>query len=225
MARGVWPTACSMRRTAYGALAYPPAFVVEGRPGNGGFAVLDASDIRKNLKILIDGQPYVVIEFQFVKPGKGTAFTRTRVRNMITGAVLDKTIRSGEKLEPAEVEEKTVQYMYKEGDNYWFMDTSNYEQLTISATQMGDGAEFLIENLELKVTIFQGRPVGVELPTFIEVQISKCEPGVRGDTASGGTKPATISSGALVQVPFHINEGDWIKVDTRDGHYVERVRK
>ena len=185
----------------------------------------DSSDIRKNLKILIDGQPYVVVEFQFVKPGKGTAFTRTRVKNMITGAVLDRTIRSGEKLEPAEVEERTVQYMYREGDNFWFMDTSNYEQITVSVAQLGDNAAYLTENLEVRVTIFQGRPVGVELPTFIEVQITKCEPGVRGDTASGGTKPATISSGALVQVPFHINENDWIRVDTRDGHYVERIRK
>jgi len=187
--------------------------------------VYESSDIRKNLKILLDGQPYVVVDFQFVKPGKGTAFTRTRVKNMITGAVLDKTFRSGEKLEPAEVEERTVQFMYREGDNYWFMDTSNYEQVAINTVQMGDNASYLIENLELKVTIFKNQPVGVELPTFIEVQISKCEPGVRGDTASGGTKPATISSGALIQVPFHINEGDWIKVDTRDGHYVERVKK
>ena len=185
----------------------------------------DSSDIRKNLKILLDGQPYVVVDFQFVKPGKGTAFTRTRVKNMITGAVLDKTFRSGEKLEPAEVEERTVQYMYRESENFWFMDTSNYEQITVSAAQLDEAADYLTENLEVRVTIFQGRPVGVELPTFIEVQITSSDPGVRGDTASGGTKPATISSGAQVQVPFHINEGDWIRVDTRDGHYVERVRK
>jgi len=187
--------------------------------------VLDSSDIRKNLKLLIDGQPWVVVEFQFVKPGKGTAFTRTRIKNMITGNVLDKTFRSGEKLEPAEVDQLTVQYMYHESDQYWFMDTSNYEQISITAAQLGDQAKFLIENLVVNVTIFKGQAVDIELPTFIEVQITKCEPGVRGDTASGGTKPATISSGALIQVPFHINEGDWVKVDTRDGHYVERVNK
>lgn len=185
----------------------------------------DSSDIRKNLKILLDGQPYVVVDFQFVKPGKGTAFTRTRVKNMITGAVLDKTFRSGEKLEPAEVEQLSVQFMYHEGDQYWFMDTSNYEQFSITAAQLGDQAKFLTENLVVGVTMFKGQAVDVELPTFIEVQISKCEPGVRGDTASGGTKPATISSGALIQVPFHINENDWVKVDTRDGRYVERVNK
>lgn len=185
----------------------------------------DSSDIRKNLKILLDGQPYVVVDFQFVKPGKGTAFTRTRVKNMITGAVLDKTFRSGEKLEPAEVEQLSVQFMYHEGDHYWFMDTSNYEQFSITEAQLGDQAKFLTENLVVGVTMFKGQAVDVELPTFIEVQISKCEPGVRGDTASGGTKPATISSGALIQVPFHINENDWVKVDTRDGRYVERVNK
>jgi len=187
--------------------------------------VLEASDIKKNLKILLDGQPYIVVEFQFVKPGKGTAFTRTRVRNMITGAVLDRTFRSGEKLEPAEIEAHDMQYMYRDGDSFWFMDTKNYEQSALTAPQLGDGANFLIENLLVTVTYFNGQPVGVELPTFIEAQITKCEPGVRGDTASGGTKPATLSTGALVQVPFHVNEGDWIKVDTRDGHYVERVKK
>jgi elongation factor P len=187
--------------------------------------VLEASDIKKNLKILLDGQPYVVVEFQFVKPGKGTAFTRTRVKNMITGAVLDRTFRSGEKLEPAEIEANQMQYMYRDGDSFWFMDTKSYEQFALTAPQLGDGANFLIENLLVTVTYFKGQPVGVELPTFIEVQITKCEPGVRGDTASGGTKPATLSTGALVQVPFHVNEGDWIKVDTRDGHYVERVKK
>jgi elongation factor P len=187
--------------------------------------VLEASDIKKNLKILLDGQPYIVVEFQFVKPGKGTAFTRTRVKNMITGAVLDRTFRSGEKLEPAEIEANDMQYMYRDGDSFWFMDTRSYEQFALTATQLGDGANFLIENLLVTVTYFKGQPVGVELPTFIEAQITKCEPGVRGDTASGGTKPATLSTGALVQVPFHVNEGDWIKVDTRDGHYVERVKK
>ena len=187
--------------------------------------MLEASDIKKNLKILIDGQPYVVVEFQFVKPGKGTAFTRTRVKNMITGAVLDKTFRSGEKLEPAEIEANEMQYMYRDGESFWFMDTKSFEQFALSTAQLGDGANFLIENLHVTVTYFKGQPVGVELPTFIEVQITKCEPGVRGDTASGGTKPATLSTGALVQVPFHVNEGDWIKVDTRDGHYVERVKR
>jgi elongation factor P len=144
---------------------------------------------------------------------------------MITGAVLDRTFRSGEKLEPAEVETNEMQYMYHEGDSYWFMNTKDYEQSALSAAQMGDGAQFLIENLLVAVTYFKGQPVGVELPTFIEAQITKCEPGVRGDTASGGSKPATLSTGALVQVPLHVNEGDWIKVDTRDGRYVERVKK
>jgi elongation factor P len=187
--------------------------------------VYESSDIRKNLKILVDGQPYVVVDFQFVKPGKGTAFTRTRLKNMITGAVLEKTFRSGEKLDPADVETRTMQFLYPEGDQYCFMDTANYEQTMIAADFLGDAAGFLAENLEVTVLFFRGRPVGIDLPTFIEVRIEKCEPGVRGDTASGGSKPATLSTGASIQVPFHVNEGDWIKVDTRDGSYVERVRR
>ena len=187
--------------------------------------MLESSDIRKNLKIVIDGEPWVVVEFQFVKPGKGTAFTRTRVKNMITGAVLDKTYRSGEKLEPAEVEERRMQYLFKEGDGYCFMDSQNYEQTTLDAKFIGDAANFLLESLDVSVLYFQGRPIGITLPTFIEVQLTSCEPGVRGDTASGGSKPARISTGATVQVPLHIDEGDWIKVDTRDSTYVERVKK
>ncbi|MDI7266563.1 MAG: elongation factor P [Myxococcota bacterium] len=185
----------------------------------------DTSDIRKNLKITIDGNPWVVVEFQFVKPGKGTAFTRTRIKNMITGAVLDRTFKSGEKLQPADVEERRMQFMYREGDSFWFMDSGNYEQIAVDVSHVGDGEGFLAENLVVDVLFFNGKPIGVTLPTFVEVELASCEPGLRGDTASGGTKPAKLSTGAVVQVPLHVNEGDRIKIDTRDGTYVERVRK
>ncbi|MCD6497406.1 MAG: elongation factor P [Deltaproteobacteria bacterium] len=185
----------------------------------------DTSDIRKGLKIIHNGDPYVVVDFQFVKPGKGNAFTRTRIKNLITGSVLDMTYRSGEKLEPADCEEFTMQYLYKEGSKYCFMDTTSYEQVFVEEEIIGDTVNYLSDNLEVKVLFFQERPIGVEVPMFVELQIVECEPGVKGDTATGATKPATLSTGYVVNVPLFIQEGEWIKVDTRDGNYVERIKK
>ncbi len=185
----------------------------------------DTSDIRKGLKIVHNGDPYVVVDFQFVKPGKGNAFTRTRIKNMITGAVLDMTYRSGEKLQPADMEEKTMQFLYQEGSKYWFMDTSNYEQIFVTEDVLEEVKGFLSDNLEVKVLFFEERPIAVEVPTFVELQIVQCEPGVKGDTATGATKPATLSTGHVVNVPLFVEEGDWLKIDTRSGEYVERVRK
>ena len=185
----------------------------------------DTSDIRKGLKILHNGEPYVVVDFQFVKPGKGNAFTRTKIKNLITGAVLDVTYRSGEKLEPADCEERDMQFLYQDGNKYVFMDMNTYEQVFIDEEVLGEAKNFLKDNLDVKVLFFEDRPIGVELPTFVELEVVKCEAGVKGDTATGATKPATLSTGYQINVPLFIEEGDWVKVDTRTGEYVERVRK
>jgi elongation factor P len=183
----------------------------------------DTSDIRKGLKIMMDGAPYTVVEFQFVKPGKGAAFTRTKVKNLLTGAVLERNFRSGEKFEPANVETKTMQYLYKDADSFVFMDTTSYDQVQIPDTTIGDSADFMPENINVEVLFFQDRAVGVTLPNFIEQAITEAEPGFRGDTSTGATKPAKISTGATINVPLFIGVGDIVKIDTRTGEYLERV--
>lgn len=185
----------------------------------------DTSDIRKGLKIILDAQPYSVVDFQFVKPGKGQAFTRTKLKHMSTGAVLERTFKSGEKLEPADVEERSMQFIYPEGEDFVFMDQVSGDQVTIAGEQLGDSKDFLIDGLTVDVVFFKGRPIDVTLPVHVVVQITQSDPGVRGDTASNVTKPATLSTGASVQVPLFINEGEWIKVDTRTRQYMERVNK
>ena len=185
----------------------------------------ETSDIRKNLKVTMDGAPWVVIDFQFVKPGKGTAFTRTRLRNMITGAVLDKTFKTGEKLEPANIEALQMQYLYSEGTHYHFMDTETYEQLALDEDQIGAAKTFLLANMNVTVLLYNERPIGVDLPNFVELQVVEAEPGFKGDTASGATKQVTLTTGATLQVPLFINQGDILKIDTRTGDYVERVGK
>jgi elongation factor P len=185
----------------------------------------DTSDIRKGLKFQIDGEPYVVVDFQFVKPGKGTAFTKTRIKNLITGAVLDKTYRSNERLEPANIEEKQMQCLYREGDSFCFMDNTTYEQVYISVEVAGESAKFLSDNLVVAALFFNERPVGITLPNFVELEVTFAEPGIRGDTASGATKPATLSTGAVINVPLFVEKGEWLRIDTRTGEYVERVKK
>lgn len=184
----------------------------------------ETSDIRKGLKVLIDGQPYAVVEFQFVKPGKGQAFTRTRLKNMMTGSVLDRTYKTGEKLTPASLEERQMQYLYQEGDSRVFMDTGSYEQMNLSEEQLGDAANYLLDNLMVDVLLFDGKPIGITPPTFVELCVTNTEPGFKGDTSSGTTKPATLETGLSVNVPLFVNEGDMIKVDTRSNAYVERVK-
>src|SRR5580765_5326467 len=185
----------------------------------------DTSDIRKGLKIMLDGAPYTVVEFQFVKPGKGAAFTRTKMKNLLTGAVLERNLRSGERLEPADVETKTMQYLYKDADSFVFMDTTTYDQVQIPSETVGDQANYMPENINVEVLFFNGRAVDVSLPNFIEQAIVSTEPGFRGDTATGSTKPAKISTGATVNVPLFINVGDVIKIDTRTGQYLERLAR
>lgn len=186
---------------------------------------MDTSDIRKNLKIMLDGQPYVVADFQFVKPGKGQAFTRCKLKNLHTGAVLEKTFKSGEKLEKADIEQNTVQYIYQDGENFVFMDTNTGDQVFVPNDKMEEEAKWLADEAMVEVTLLDGHPIGIELPAHVELQITKSDPGVKGDTASGASKPATMSTGAVVQVPLFIEEGEWIKIDTRTGAYLERVKK
>ncbi len=186
---------------------------------------MDTSDIRKGLKIMEDGAPFAVIDFQFVKPGKGQAFTRVKLRNMLNGNVIERTYKSGEKLEPADIEERNFQYIYPEGTDFVFMDATSGEQITVAGEKVGDDSKWLQDGMSVAVTIFKGEPVGVNLPAHVVLQIVGSEPGVKGDTASGATKPATLSTGAVVNVPLFVKEGEWIKVDTREGSYIERVNK
>lgn len=186
--------------------------------------VYETSDIRKGLKVLIDGVPYTVVDFQFVKPGKGNAFTRTKMKNLITGAVIDRTYKSGEKLEPAEMEDRAMQYLYQDGEGYHFMDQQSYEQVSIPEDVVGDAKNWLLENMECMVSVFSGRPVSVSVPNFVELEVAHTDPGLKGDTVSGARKPATLSTGAVINVPLFVNTGDKLKIDTRTGEYVERVK-
>jgi elongation factor P len=186
--------------------------------------VYDTSDIRKGLKIEIDGDPYMVIGFQFVKPGKGNAFTRTRIKNMVTGAVLDRTWKSGEKLKPATMDERTMQYLYQDESGFHFMDQHSYEQIALSADVVGEDARFLLENNDVGMLLFNGRPVSISLPNFVELEVVETDPGVKGDTVTGGRKPATLATGAVIQVPLFIERGEKLRIDTRTGEYVERVK-
>lgn len=184
---------------------------------------VDTSQFRNGLKIEIDGEPFTMTYFQHVKPGKGGAFVRTKIKNLRTGRVLDKTFRSGEKIDEAEVEDKRMQFLYMDGEQLVFMDTSTYDQIPFSAEQVGDARKYLKENLDVDVLFWRGKPINIELPSFVEAVVSQTDPGMKGDTASGATKPATIETGAVVQVPLFIKEGEKIRVDTRSGEYVERV--
>lgn len=188
-------------------------------------ALMDTSDIRKNLKLMVDGQPYIVVDFQFVKPGKGQAFTRCRLRNLETGNTVEKTWKSGESLEPADVEMRQMTYIYQDGDSFVFMDPHSGDQQYVPAEVVGDQQIFLADGMSVEVTILSERPIAVELPAHVELQIVESEPGVKGDTSGGASKPAKLSTGAVVNVPLFINEGEWIKVDTRDGKYLERVKR
>lgn len=182
------------------------------------------SDIRNGLKIEIDGQPWSVTWFQFVKPGKGTAFTRTKIKNLITGQVNDVTYRSGEKLKPANMAERRMSYLYKDGEDLCFMDTESYDQVAIPLEMIEEESKYLVEQMEVDVLFFQERPVSMTVPNHVPLLITECEPGVKGDTSSGATKPATLETGLIVQVPLFVKEGETIKVDTRTGKYMERAK-
>ncbi len=172
---------------------------------------------------MVDGEVYTLVEFQHVKPGKGGAFVRTRLKHVKTGRVWEKTFRAGEKMEQALLDKRNMQFLYNAGDEYVFMDTETYDQVSLDVSQLGENAKWLVDNLEVMFIMHEGELLGVELPVAIVAEVVETEPGVRGDTVSGASKPAKISSGATVQVPLFINEGDKIKVDTRSGEYIERV--
>ena len=186
-------------------------------------AMYATSDIKKNLKIKMDGAPWTVVEFLFVKPGKGTAFTRTKLKNLITGQVVERNLRSGEQLEPADIDRRTATMMYQDGDDFFFMDQENYEQFPVSTEALGDSAKWLLDEMKVELCFYEGRVVTVDIPNHIEVEITYCEPAVKGNTATNATKPATVANGATVQVPLFIKQGERIKIDTRNRSYVERV--
>lgn len=183
----------------------------------------DTSDFRNGLKIVIDGKPYIMTYFQFVKPGKGTAFTRTKLKNMLSGSVIERTYRTGEKVEAAEIEEFNMQYLYEDGEFHHFMNNEDYSQVAIPSDALKDEAPYLTENLTVDVLFFEGRAINVTLPNFIESEIVYCEPGVKGNTATGATKAAELACGLTVQVPLFVEQGETIKVDTRTGGYDSRV--
>jgi elongation factor P len=185
----------------------------------------DTSELRNGLKVELDGQPFSVVYFQFVKPGKGTAFTRTKLKNLLTGAVIERTFRSGETLADADVEEHPMQFLFATGDTFTFMNTETYDQVELSRDLLGDDATFLMENLEVTVLFYKGRAVNMTLPNFIESRVVWTEPAVKGDTANNITKSARLECGAEIKVPIFVGEGDLIKVDTREGGaYVSRMK-
>ncbi len=186
--------------------------------------MISTNQFRRGMKIEMDGEPYIIVEFQHVKPGKGGAFVRTKLKNLLTGSVQDKTFRSGEKVKNPDFEETTMQFLYSDDDGFHFMDTGTYEQTLITSEDMDDITGFLKEQLEVTVQFYNGKPLGVELPIFVELVIEEAEPGVKGDTATGATKPAKLETGAVIHVPLFLNEGDVVKIDTRTGEYIERVR-
>ena len=183
------------------------------------------SDFRRGLKIELDGEPFIILEFQHVKPGKGGAFVRTKLKSLITTRVLDKTFKSGDKVGRPDMVEKEMQYLYQDGDDFYFMDNATYEQQFIKKDQLAGQEAFLQENIQVTVLFHNGKPLTVELPNFVELTIVKTDPGVKGDTASGGTKPAELETGATIQVPLFIKEGEKIRIDTRTGEYAERVKE
>jgi elongation factor P len=180
------------------------------------------SEFKNGLKILMDEVPYEIVYFQHVKPGKGGAFVRTKLRNLKNNSILEKTFRSGEKVGKPDMEEVDMEYLYNDG-SYNFMNTSSYEQLAVSEEAVGDAKQFLKENTSVRVLLFNGQVLSIELPSSVVLEITECEPGVKGDTVSGATKNAVVETGATIQVPLFINEGEKIKVDTRSGSYMERV--
>ena len=180
---------------------------------------------RKNLKIEYEGSLWTIVECQHVKPGKGVAFVKTKLKNLLDGRTVDVNFRSGDKVGKPDVTEVKMQVLYKDTEAWHFMDNRNYEQIEVRFEDLGDSGQYLKEDIEVGVLLYNGRPIDVALPNFVELEITMCEPGVRGDTAQGGTKTATLSTGAVVQVPLFVNQNEVIKVDTRTGEYHSRANK
>lgn len=185
--------------------------------------MISVNDFRTGLTILVEGNIFRVIDFQHVKPGKGAAFVRSKLRNLRNGNVVEKTFRAGEKVEKAMVENRKMQYLYAQGDEHVFMDLESYEQTTLTNAQIEDELNYLLENMELHIQSYNGEIIGVELPNTVVLTVAETEPGIKGDTASGGTKPAKMETGLYVNVPFFVNEGDKLIINTTDGSYVSRA--
>lgn len=184
----------------------------------------NASDLRKGLRLKIDGEPYQIVEFNFVKPGKGQSLYRCKLRNMITGAQFERTYREVDTFDPADLRERKMQYLYQESDQYHFMDIENYEQVFLTEEQIGDVRNYLIENLEVSILFFEDRPIGITPPNSVDLMVTQAEPWAKGDSVSGNYKPVILETGYKLLVPPFVNEGEKIKVDTRSGEYLTRVK-
>lgn len=185
----------------------------------------EAADLRKGLKIELDGDPYIITDFSFVKPGKGQALYKCRLKNLITGSQFDRNYRSGDSFKPANLDEQEMEFLYQEGDQYCFMNTSTYDQIHLTEEQVGDAKNFLTNNLTCTVSFFQERPMSITVPIFVDLKVVEADPGVKGDTATGATKPVTLETGHVIQVPLFIEEGEVLRLDTRTGQYVSRVKE
>ncbi len=184
-----------------------------------------SSDLRKGLKIQIDNEPYIIIDFEFSKPGKGQALYRCKLKNMMTGVIIDRTYRSGDTFQPADLEERTMQFLYSQENEYCFMDVQTYDQVFLNADQVGEAKNFLTDNLEVQILIFGDKPIGITLPNFVDLTVTKADPWAKGDSVAGDTKPVTVETGFVLRVPPFVNEGDRITIDTRTGEYVTRVKE
>lgn len=187
-------------------------------------SMYEAGDLRKGLKLEIDGEPYIIVDFDFVKPGKGQALYKCKLKNLITGSQFDRTYRSVDRFQPANMDEQKMEFLYKEGDHYCFMNTSTYEQVHMEEDQVGEAKNYLLNNLVVDVLFFQERPIDINLPIFVDLKVAKAEPGIKGDTASGASKPVTLETGYVIQVPLFIEQGELLRLDTRSGQYVSRVK-
>ena len=187
--------------------------------------MLESGDLKKGVKIEIDGEPYILVQFEFVKPGKGQSLYKCKLKNMVSGAQFDRTFRSGEKFKQPDLEEQEMEYLYAEGDQFCFMNMTTYVQEFLTEEQLGDAKDFLKENTVCNILLFEGRPIGISLPIFINLKVEETEPWAKGDTASGDSKPATLETGYVLQVPPFIEKGELLKIDTRTGAYVERVKE
>ncbi len=188
-------------------------------------ASYSTNQFKSGLKLMLDGEPYTIVDNEFVKPGKGQAFNRVKVRNLKTGKVIDRTFKSGESVEAADVMETEMQYLYNDGEFFYFMDPDSFEQHAAPPAAVGDSSKWLKEQDVCNVTLYNGEPLSIEPPPHVTLQVTQTDPGLKGDTSSGGNKPATLETGAVVQVPLFIQEGELLKVDTRNGEYVSRARE
>ena len=184
----------------------------------------EAGDLKKGLKLQIEGDPHIIVDFSFVKPGKGQALYKCKLRNLITGAQFDRTYRSGDRFHPANLDEQEMEFLYQEGDQYCFMNTSTYDQIYMDEKQVGDAKNYLTNNLVVNVVFFETRPIDINIPIFVDLKVIKADPGIKGDTATGATKPITLETGYEINVPLFIEEGEILRIDTRTGQYTSRVK-